>query len=57
MGRALGRVVAHELVHILTRSGNHAREGVAQTALSGKELIGAPLRLTRGEVEKLKQVK
>jgi hypothetical protein len=57
MGRALGRVVAHELVHILTRSGNHAREGIAQTALSGKELIGAPLKLTRGEVEKLKQVK
>lgn len=57
MGRALGRVVAHELVHILTRSENHAREGVAKTALSGKELIGAPLRLTRVEVEKLKQVK
>jgi hypothetical protein len=57
MGRALGRVVAHELVHILTRSGNHAREGVAQTAFSGKELIGAPLKLTRVEVEKLKLVK
>jgi hypothetical protein len=57
MGRALGRVLAHELVHILTRSGNHAREGVGQTALSGKELIGAPLRLSRIEVERLKQVK
>jgi hypothetical protein len=57
MGRALGRVVAHELVHILTRSGGHAREGVAQAALSGKELIGAPLKLSQGEVQKLRQVR
>jgi hypothetical protein len=57
MGRALGRVVAHELVHILTRSGGHARDGVAQPALSGRELIGAPLRLSRGELDRLKRVK
>jgi hypothetical protein len=57
MGRALGRVVAHELVHILTRSHSHAREGVAQAALSGRELIGAPVKLTRADVEKLKRVK
>jgi hypothetical protein len=57
MGRALGRVVAHELVHILTRSGNHAREGVQQTALSGRELIGAPLKLSAGELEKLRKMK
>jgi hypothetical protein len=55
MGRALGRVVAHELVHILTKSDSHAREGVAQKALSGRDLIGPPLRLTREDVEKLRQ--
>jgi len=55
MGRALGRVVAHELVHILTRSEGHAHEGVAQPALSGRELIGAPLKLSRGEVERLRR--
>jgi len=54
MGRALGRVVAHELVHILTRSALHAREGVAQPALSGRELIGAPLRLSRGDLERIR---
>jgi hypothetical protein len=54
MGRALGRVVAHELVHILTRSGGHAPGGVGQAALSGRELIGAPLKLSRGEVETLR---
>ena len=54
MGRALGRVVAHELVHILTRSPSHAKEGVEQPMLSGKELIGAPLRLSRSDVERLR---
>jgi hypothetical protein len=39
MGRALGRVVAHELIHILRNSKSHDRDGVAKTALSGVELI------------------
>ena len=55
MGRALGRVVAHELVHILTKSGTHARDGVAQTALSGRDLIGPPIRLTREDMDKLRR--
>ena len=55
MGRALGRVVAHELVHILTRSASHGREGVTQAALSGRELIGCPPRLSRDDVERLRR--
>jgi len=39
LGRALGRVVAHEVVHILSRSTHHDREGVMKAALSGKYLI------------------
>ena len=54
MGRALGRVLAHELVHMLTRSRAHAADGVEQPALSGRELIGAPLRLSRAEIDRLK---
>lgn len=54
MGRALGRVVAHELMHILTRSASHGREGVTQPALSGRELIGAPLRLSRADEDRLR---
>jgi hypothetical protein len=54
MGRALGRVLAHELVHILTRSAAHGKEGVTQATLSGRELIGAPLRLSRSDVERLR---
>ena len=45
MGRALGRVLAHEVVHILTKSGTHGHDGIAKTALSGSQLIGPELRL------------
>lgn len=55
MGRALGRVVAHELVHILTKSAVHSHDGVEQTALSGHDLIGPPLRLTREDLERLRK--
>jgi hypothetical protein len=53
MGRALGRVLAHELVHILTRSAAHGSDSVTQPTFSGRELIGAPLRLSRSDVERL----
>lgn len=55
MGRAMGRVLAHELVHILTGSGAHGQEGVAQPALSGGQLIGAPLRLSRDDLQRLRR--
>ena len=45
MGRALGRVLAHEIVHILTKSGLHGRNGVTKTALSGRQLIAEELHL------------
>ena len=54
MGRALGRVLAHELVHILTKSAAHGHDGVTQATLTGRELIGAPLRLTHTDVERLR---
>jgi hypothetical protein len=56
MGRALGRVLAHELVHILTRSAAHGNDGVTQATLSGRDLIGAPLRLSREDMERLRRV-
>src|ERR1019366_2269010 len=43
IGRAMGRVVAHELVHMLTKSRTHGTEGVEKPALSGKQLIAASL--------------
>lgn len=55
LGRALGRVVAHELVHILTGSGEHGTEGVEKPALSGKQLIAASLPLSQADLERLRE--
>ena len=52
-GRALGRVLAHEVVHMLTRSGEHAREGVARRSLSGNQLIAPELGLDPVDLGKL----
>jgi len=53
LGRALGRVVAHELVHMLSGSGMHAKSGVEKTALSGKSLISPNLKLDQADLDKL----
>jgi hypothetical protein len=53
LGRALGRVLAHEVVHILTKSGKHGTSGVAKTALSGSQLIAPELRLEADDLERI----
>jgi hypothetical protein len=55
IGRALGRVVAHELVHMLTKSGVHGSEGVEKPALSGKQLIAGALPLSAFDIDRLRQ--
>ena len=54
--RALGRVVAHELYHILSRSVHHSPHGVDQTAFTAQELLSdrfvldeAPYRILRSQ--------
>jgi hypothetical protein len=49
-GRALGRVLAHELVHMITRSEAHGRSGVGRASLSGRELVQGSLRLEPTDV-------
>jgi hypothetical protein len=53
LGRALGRVLAHEVVHILTNSANHGHRGVAQTSLSGSQLIASELPLSAADLERI----
>ena len=43
-GRALGRVLSHELYHILNQTREHQRQGLAQRALTGKQLIAPDFR-------------
>ncbi|MEO8596953.1 MAG: hypothetical protein ABI759_26785 [Candidatus Solibacter sp.] len=53
LGRALGRVLAHEVVHMMSKSGAHARSGVARTSLSGSQLIAPALRLRPDDLERM----
>lgn len=55
IGRAMGRVVAHELVHMLTKSAEHDGEGVEKSSLSGMELIEGTLRLSPLDIDRLRQ--
>lgn len=53
MGRALGRVIAHELYHVLTGVSGHAHTGIAQASLSPTHLAGPALEFTQREVNLL----
>jgi hypothetical protein len=55
IGRALGRVVAHELYHVLTGSPAHAVAGIAQPSLSPAHLVSPALGFTPREVNLLAQ--
>lgn len=45
LGRALGRILAHEFYHILGKTKLHGRAGVAKHAFSPADLIADELRL------------
>jgi hypothetical protein len=49
MGRALGRVLAHELYHIFANTTRHAADGVGKPAYSVADLLSADFRFARRE--------
>lgn len=53
LGRALGRVLAHEMFHVLAETSDHAEEGVVRPNLTGRELTCHHLGLDRQSVKKL----
>lgn len=53
LGRALGRVLAHELCHVLGQTTGHARTGVARISLSAAQLISDGLRLSTEDIQRL----
>ncbi len=55
LGRALGRVLAHELYHMLTKTRIHAGAGVTKSALSPAQLVSGALRMSLGDLESLHQ--
>jgi hypothetical protein len=55
LGRALGRVLAHELFHMLAKTQHHADEGVTKSALSPSQLISDKLSMAPADLETLKK--
>jgi hypothetical protein len=51
LGRAMGRVLAHEVYHIVADTSDHTREGVTQAALTPRELTAGQLELGPHDVE------
>jgi hypothetical protein len=54
MGRAMGRVVAHELVHVLLRTRGHDRHGVTRARQSPHDLLENLPAFCKGERERLR---
>jgi hypothetical protein len=55
IGRAMGRVVTHELVHMITKSAEHGTAGVEKSSLSGRQLIAGELPLSAFDIDRVKQ--
>jgi hypothetical protein len=53
-GRALGRVLAHELYHILTAEQRHGSKGVGESRFTPGELAKGTFRFASPEVQKLR---
>jgi hypothetical protein len=53
-GRALGRVLAHELWHILGNTFGHGENGIAQRSLSAEQLISGRLDLDPADLERFR---
>ena len=52
-GRAMGRLVAHELYHIESQTREHSKHGVAEAAVSSRELVAERFEFARDAVAKL----
>jgi mono/diheme cytochrome c family protein len=53
-GRAVGRVLAHELYHVFAKTKRHGSRGLAERAYSAEDLIAEEFRFDNGQVRKLR---
>jgi hypothetical protein len=54
LGRALGRVAAHEMYHVLANTGDHEATGVARACFGDNELLWQPMHLTDASLRREK---
>lgn len=53
LGRALGRVLAHEMYHIFAHNKEHSQEGVTKERLSASQLIAERLQFSHEATERI----
>jgi hypothetical protein len=53
LGRGLGRVLAHELRHMLLKQANHSHQGIAKSAHSARDLVSAEFGFNDGDLSEL----
>lgn len=54
LGRAMGRVAAHELYHVLAESQEHAAAGIAKASLSSAELLAEDLDFSGESLDRMR---
>ncbi|MGI8989027.1 MAG: hypothetical protein ACR2I2_05505 [Bryobacteraceae bacterium] len=57
LGRAMGRVVAHELYHIFAGTAKHGPEGVARSFHTRRELVAKEFKLDPKDSARLRELK
>jgi hypothetical protein len=55
-GRAMARVLAHELYHVLAQTGDHSHKGIARAGFSANDLVAERLEFEQGTLAKLRPV-
>lgn len=55
LGQALGRVLAHELYHILAATTRHRSSGISKRVVTPEDLVDGVMRLEPEEVEAIRQ--
>jgi hypothetical protein len=55
LGRALGRVLSHEMYHMLAKTSEHAGQGVARSCLSASELTAEHLAFSRESLQSIRK--
>ena len=53
LGRALARVLAHEIWHMTSNTGKHSKTGVAKSSLSGAQLIAEKIEFEDHDAHQL----
>ena len=53
-GRAMARVLAHEVYHVLLNTGDHAREGIARAGFTATDLLSEHFEFEQSTLAKLR---